>query len=107
MDLFQERAALLAAAGVSQVVDAVRELEKVGDARAYFDKVAKRIRKSDLRKKGIGQYPMHVRLALEMAAHEETERRMLQGQLAVYRRRWVRAEEIAEIADGLLVPAHL
>jgi hypothetical protein len=88
-------------ASQSQVVDAVKELEKVGDARAYFDKVAKRIRKSDLRKKGIGQYPMHVRLALEMAAHEETERQALQGRLKWLERRWRQAEEIAEIADNL------
>ena len=88
-------------ASQSQVVDAVRELEKVGDARAYFDSVAKRIRKSDLRKKGIGQYPMPVRLALEMAAHEETERQALQGRLKWLERRWRQAEEIAEIADNL------
>jgi hypothetical protein len=55
----------------------------------------------------LARLPMAIRLALEMAAHEETERRILQGELAVYRRRWLRAEEIAGIADGLLVPAHL
>lgn len=54
----------------------------------------------------LARLPMAIRLALEMAAHEETERRILQGQLAVYHRRWVRAEEIAQIADGLLAPAH-
>ena len=66
-----------------------------------FDTVAKRIRKSDLRNKGIGQYPMPVRLALEMAAHEETERQALQGRLKWLERRWRQAEEIAEIADNL------
>jgi hypothetical protein len=85
----------------SQVVEAVRELDKAGDARAYFDTVAKRIRKSDLKEKGVGQYPMPIRLALEMAAHEETERQALQGRLKWLERRWREAEEIAEIADNL------
>ena len=45
------------------------------------------------------------RLALEMALHEEAERRALQGELAVLERAWREAEELAGIADNLLVPA--
>ena len=45
------------------------------------------------------------RLALEMAAHEEQERRALEGELAELERAWREAEEIAEIADDLLLPA--
>jgi len=44
------------------------------------------------------------RLAFEMALHEEAERRAMQGELAELERAWRDAEEIAKIADDLLVP---
>ena len=40
-------------------------------------------------------------LALEMALHEETERRALEGELAMLEAMWREAEEIAAIADRL------
>jgi hypothetical protein len=40
-------------------------------------------------------------LALEMALHEETERRALMGELAALEEMWRQAEEIAAIADRL------
>jgi hypothetical protein len=40
-------------------------------------------------------------LALEMALHEATERRALEGELAVLEAAWREAEEIAAIADAL------
>jgi hypothetical protein len=40
-------------------------------------------------------------LALEMALHEESERRALAGELAELEARWREAEEIAQIADSL------
>ncbi len=46
----------------------------------------------------------NVRLALEMAAHEESERRALEGELALLEQEWREAEEVASIADRLLVP---
>ncbi|WP_419935271.1 hypothetical protein [Candidatus Palauibacter sp.] len=45
------------------------------------------------------------RLALEMALHEEQERRALEGELWVLEQAWREAEEIAAIADKLLLPA--
>ncbi len=45
-----------------------------------------------------------VRLALEMAVHEESERRALEGELSALEEAWREAEEIASIADRLLVP---
>jgi hypothetical protein len=45
------------------------------------------------------------RLAVEMAANEEIERRALEGELAALEREWRDAEEVARIADDLLVPA--
>jgi len=43
-------------------------------------------------------------LALEMALHEEEERRALQGELIVLRSAWKEAEEIADVADRILLP---
>jgi hypothetical protein len=42
------------------------------------------------------------RLALEMLVHEESERRWLAGELQSLEDEWVRANEIASLADGLL-----
>jgi hypothetical protein len=50
------------------------------------------------------QLPMAARLALEMAAHEEGERRALEGELADLERAWRDADEIAAIADDLAIP---
>jgi hypothetical protein len=44
------------------------------------------------------------RLALEMALHEEQERRALEGELLALEHAWREAEDIAKIADNLLVP---
>jgi hypothetical protein len=48
--------------------------------------------------------PSAARLALEMASHEESERRAMQGELALLEEAWRQAEEIAKIADNLLMP---
>ncbi len=45
------------------------------------------------------------RLALEMALHEEAERRALEGELTALERAWRDAEEVAAIADDMFVPA--
>ena len=47
------------------------------------------------------------RLALEMALHEESERRWLAGELQALEAEWARAEEVAAIADGLVPSADL
>jgi hypothetical protein len=51
----------------------------------------------------IAQLPREVRLAMEMAVHEDTERRALEGELAVLEEAWRQAEEIAAISDNLFV----
>ena len=48
-----------------------------------------------------------VRLALEMAVHEEEEQRHLAGELSVLAWMWRRAEQLASIADGLGLPQWL
>ena len=45
--------------------------------------------------------PLVDRLALEMAANEDTERRAMEGELIELERAWRDAEEVAAIADGL------
>jgi len=47
--------------------------------------------------------PQEFRLALEMALHEESERRAMDGELAMLAEAWREAEEIAQIADTLFV----
>jgi hypothetical protein len=44
------------------------------------------------------------RLAFEMALHEERERAAMEGELEPLRAAWAEAEQVAAIADGLLVP---
>ena len=48
--------------------------------------------------------PTAGRLALEMAAHEDTERRALEGELQLLEAAWKDAEEIAGIADHMFLP---
>lgn len=81
------------------VQNAVAMLESAGDPSRTFAMAAKGNRYSKL-----VQLPAAVRLALEMAAHEERERRALEGELALLERAWRDAEEVAEIADRLLIP---
>jgi hypothetical protein len=45
--------------------------------------------------------PVAARLALEMAAHEDSERRAMEGELALLEAAWRDAEAIAKIADEL------
>jgi len=44
------------------------------------------------------------RLAVEMALHEEHERRALEGELFLLAQAWKEAEEVAAISDNLLLP---
>jgi hypothetical protein len=44
------------------------------------------------------------RLALEMAVHEEAERRALEGELERLADEWREAEEVAAIADDMFLP---
>lgn len=48
--------------------------------------------------------PLEVKLALEMAAHEEAERAILAGELTALEAQWRTAEEEAAISDDLLLP---
>jgi len=52
----------------------------------------------------IAALPAAIRLALEMASHEESERRALEGELHMLEAAWRDAEEIATIADDMFLP---
>lgn len=104
------------------VAEAVGEIEGVGSAEGYIDRLSRlsasytrpapprRYGKWDARSKwesgpkGLFGLPGPHRLALEMALHEEAERRAMQGELEELERAWREAEEIAGISDNLLLP---
>ena len=56
---------------------------------------------------GLSSLPGELRLALEMATHEDEERRAMEGELAALEERWKEAEEIAGISDDMFLPASI
>lgn len=101
-----------AGARPSVVQDAVTTLERAGGPEAFLEDllrtppVASRGRRQLLEPGTLklGRLPTPSRLALEMALHEEQERRALEGELKALELAWQEAEEVAAIADGLLLP---
>jgi hypothetical protein len=96
-------------AGSPAVVrQAVDDLEAAGDPQAYLDTVATTLPPFDPDRKAkagrLHKLPTPTRLALEMALHEEQERRALAGELIELELAWRQAEEIAAIADDMFVP---
>jgi hypothetical protein len=57
------------------------------------------------RRTSLKRVPLATRLALEMAAHEDSERRALEGELALLEQAWKEAEEVAAIADNMFLPS--
>ena len=89
-----------------RVQSAVSELESHGHPERFVHQAAERWREYRHRStRGLlGAMPHHTRLAFEMALHEEEERRALEGELWRLEQAWREAEEIAAIADDLLLP---
>ena len=87
------------------VEKAVSEIESEGHPHGFLSRVVDRPRTYAGGLQG-QIHPMRkpARLALEMALHEEQERRALEGELWRLERAWEEAEEIAAIADNLLLP---
>lgn len=86
-----------------EVQSAVAIVSDAGDPARLFHRYA-----GDWPVRGRGHalhaLPKDVRLALEMASHEEQERRALEGELALLENAWRDAEEIAQIADDMFLP---
>lgn len=79
---------------------ALEEMAGVERPADYFNSVAQRY-------PIIAKAPRSVRLALEMAANEQSEELLMSEDLAVLTEQWRTAEEIAAIADRLLIPARV
>lgn len=86
----------------SEVDGAVSLLDAAGGPARFIMRLARAAERHDAR--GVVLLPPDIRLGLEMALHEDTEQRALSGELAALEVEWRAAEEIAGIADDLLVP---
>ena len=88
------------------VQQAVSQIEDRGHPESFLLDVAGGNRWCD--KHGVPGYvnkmPTPTKLALEMALHEEQERRALAGELWLLEKAWRDAEEIAAISDDLFLP---
>lgn len=95
----------------AQVQTAVAMLEEATSTEQLFNHAARTIEKRNSSawrtagKEALKNLPIAERLALEMAAHEESERRALEGELYILEAAWRDAEEIAGIADDMFLPA--
>jgi len=93
-----------------QVAQAVAKIEHFGETARLLDFLVRRTPPRDASSPrdhagGLsGAIPYEQRLALEMMAHEDSERRAMDGALAELQAAWEEAEHIAAIADRLLVP---
>ena len=86
-----------------RVSEAVALIERVPDPARFFD-VAAGVAMG-VNHARVSALPEAIRLALEMAAHEDSERRALEGELALLEQAWKDAEEVAAIADNMFLPA--
>jgi hypothetical protein len=88
------------------VQNAVQLIELAGHPEAFVEDAVRRIERGGIDGKHgqLAKLPAPTRLALEMALHEERERRALEGELKGLEIIWRREEEIAAIADDLLLP---
>ncbi len=88
-----------------ELESAVRVLEIAGSAQRYLESAARgRLRLyggSEVHDRSPSDPNPVASLALEMALHDEQERRAMQGELAVLESAWRDAEAIAAIADRL------
>lgn len=109
-------------AGKAVVQEAVKEIESAGRPMEFLKRIS--LERTDspnnvwtrpardgsgrpIKEKHFGvvrRLPRPTRLALEMALHEEQERRALEGELRTLEAVWRQAEEIAAISDSLLLP---
>jgi hypothetical protein len=97
---------------------ALRWVAEAGSGEAYIASIAHRVARSreevhplagtrleptNVYSGQLWRLPDLTRLALEVAVSDEAERRALEGELAALERAWREAEEVAAIADSLLL----
>lgn len=87
------------------VMDAAERLISAGSAAAYLRSAAAHSDRSARSPLDRQSATVEARLALEMALHEETERRAEDGDLSALFDAWRHAESLAVIADHLVLPA--
>jgi hypothetical protein len=87
------------------VTGAIDLVEEAGSAEACIRKTMERAAR--LRSGFLSRAPVEARLALEMSLQEDGERRALHGELAALETAWREAEQLAAIADNLLLPSDL
>ncbi|MBL0891527.1 MAG: hypothetical protein K2Y26_09435 [Gemmatimonadaceae bacterium] len=87
------------------IAEAVECVANLANAQSILERVARSHRGDPDNLTIFSEMPAVERLALEMALHEDDERRALEGELAELETRWREAEELAAIADNLVVPA--
>jgi hypothetical protein len=95
-----------------QVQRAVDIVEEVSTPAELFARAARDLQSrgasgwgNPRKRSGLKRLPVATRLALEMATHEESERRALEGELYLLEEAWQQAEEVAAIADDMFLPA--
>ena len=101
-----------AGASKKSVATAVERLEAHGGSEGYLEalwtgkavQLTKTNRRGVIKPKGLASLDSSARITIEMALHEEQERRAIRGELNVLEAAWQNAEEIAAIADDLFVP---
>ncbi len=98
-------------ASKKSVSAAVQRLETFNGSEGYLvalwagraDKLTKTTRKGVAKPQTLQALAGATRITLEMALHEEQERRAIRGELHVLEAAWREAEEIAGIADNMFV----
>jgi hypothetical protein len=97
--------------GKRVVAEAVDQIETARGSEGFIDELLDgrivrldTFRRGRLKPKAITELPKPTRLAIEMALHEEAERKAIAGELAVLEAAWREAEEIADIADNMFLP---
>lgn len=90
--------------GKRTVAAAVQTIEERRGSEGFLEDYLYRMRHTPDKRTTIAKAPAPTRLALEMALHEEAERRAIAGELEILEAAWREADEIAGIADNLLVP---
>jgi hypothetical protein len=96
----------------AEVATAVQRIEDAGSSEALLRTLAVKrtaqrffFESPNAAPTNLTNYAAPDRLALEMALHEEAERRALEGELTQLEEAWRDAEEIAQISDDMFLPA--